>query len=373
MRPIEKKLLELIIANPFADQNELAEALGLARSTVAAQIVQLMNKGHIVGRGYILPQSEKILCIGGGCFVRKHYITGEPQLGAANPSTVYRNFGGVARNVAENLARLGARVEFISAVGDDENGASLLRQLRDVGIDTSQTMIVPGYSTAEYVALLSPSRALVIGAMDMDVFDQMTDSVLDRVWPHISSASWVLADCNLPVATLESLILRRGSARFKLAIETVTPAKARRLPMDLCGVDLIFTNRDEAKSLLGMAPETSVSPNRFVAELRARGLRAGIINLDIDGLVCFDENTAVLLSPVPADIVDLSGGRDALTAGTILRLSKGISLSEASTTGTLAAALTVECSMEVHPGMSMAIINAARARLLGQSIEPLAP
>ncbi|MES0033817.1 winged helix-turn-helix transcriptional regulator [Mesorhizobium sp. M0046] len=47
----EQAVLDLIAANPFAGQQDIATVLGIARSTVAAHIVQLVNKGYILGRG----------------------------------------------------------------------------------------------------------------------------------------------------------------------------------------------------------------------------------------------------------------------------------------------------------------------------------
>ncbi|MBP0651261.1 winged helix-turn-helix transcriptional regulator, partial [Mycobacterium tuberculosis] len=48
----ERAVLDAVTANPFAGQQEIATSLGLARSTVAAHIVQLVQKGYILGRGY---------------------------------------------------------------------------------------------------------------------------------------------------------------------------------------------------------------------------------------------------------------------------------------------------------------------------------
>ncbi|TIP55828.1 MAG: carbohydrate kinase, partial [Mesorhizobium sp.] len=71
-------------------------------------------------------------------------------------------------------------------------------------------------------------------------------SYLDRFWPHLASATWVFIDCNLPAATIAALMSRKQGARFKLAVDTVSSPKSARLPKDLTGIDLLFTNRDEA-------------------------------------------------------------------------------------------------------------------------------
>src|SRR5690606_2286804 len=122
----EEAVLALINANPFASQREIAERLGLARSTVAAHIARLVAKGRLLGRGYVLPQPQRIAVIGGAVLDRKYHARHELIMGTSTPVEGHRNFGGVARNVAENLARLGATVSFVSAVGDDLSGRELL-------------------------------------------------------------------------------------------------------------------------------------------------------------------------------------------------------------------------------------------------------
>ncbi|TIW31830.1 MAG: winged helix-turn-helix transcriptional regulator, partial [Mesorhizobium sp.] len=99
----ERAVLDLIAANPFAGQQDIASALGIARSTVAAHIVQLVNKGYILGRGYVLPASKRMICIGGAVLDRKYHAKKDLIFGTSNPVDGYRSFGGVARNVAENL------------------------------------------------------------------------------------------------------------------------------------------------------------------------------------------------------------------------------------------------------------------------------
>src|SRR5690606_28958332 len=123
-----------LTANPFAGQQEIAASLGLARSTVAAHIVSLTQKGYILGRGYVFPKPRRIFCCGGGTIDRKYWAAKPVVFGTKNPVKGQRAFGGVARNVAENLIRLGVETSLMTVVGDDENGRSVVRQLDDLGV-----------------------------------------------------------------------------------------------------------------------------------------------------------------------------------------------------------------------------------------------
>ncbi|MDI6025664.1 winged helix-turn-helix transcriptional regulator [Corticibacterium sp. UT-5YL-CI-8] len=349
----EQAVLEIIADNPFAGQQEVADMLGLARSTVAAHIVSLTKKGYILGRGYVLPTAKRIVCIGGAVLDRKYHARKEFIFETSNPVDGYRSFGGVARNVAENLARLGVATTFASVVGDDETGRALVRHLRDLGIEVSQVLITSERPTAEYAAILGPDNNLVLGIADMDIFDQFGPTHIDRIWPHLAAASWVFADCNLPAATLAALVSKKQGSRFKLAIDTVSSPKAMRLPQDLSGVDLLFLNNDEANTILGRTdPADYFRPKEAAMRLRARGASEVVVTMGALGISVATEKGVTQVTSVPARPVDVTGAGDAMIAGTLYRILAGEDTITAARTGALAATLATESDSSVHPDLS---------------------
>ncbi|MCY1665169.1 carbohydrate kinase [Rhizobium sp. SL86] len=360
----EQAILKIIQDNPFAGQQEIADQLGLARSTVAAHIVQLVAKGHILGRGYVLPEPSRATCIGGAVFDRK-YRARRPVIPAtSNPVDGSRSFGGVARNVAENLALLGTPVSFISIVGEDETGQALLAHLKGRGADVSQVVTVSERPTAEYAAVLDPSGEMVIGLADMGIFDLFQPAHIDRAWPHLAASSLVFADCNLPAEVLHHLIARRKGARFRLAIDAVSTPKVVRLPSDLSGIDLLFMNLDEANALLerdGLAP----AKDAFEAAraLTHRGVSEAVVTMGSRGMAVTSGRDAVHVPSVEAAPVDMTGAGDAMIAGTLHRLLAGDSTIEAASTGALLGALTTETAASVHAELSPHFLQANLHRL----------
>ena len=61
----EKQLLEWIEENPLISQQELATRAGITRSSVAVHISNLMRKGAILGKGYIVQRNNYAVVIGG--------------------------------------------------------------------------------------------------------------------------------------------------------------------------------------------------------------------------------------------------------------------------------------------------------------------
>ena len=154
----ENAILETILNDPFISQAKIATDLNLARSTIAVQISQLIDKGLLAGRGYILPKSQKVVCIGGIAFNRKYSLSTPPVLGTSNPAISTKSYGGVIRNITENMARMDVDVCLISIIGNDESGKELRSQIRNLGVDTSQISISKDKPTAEYIVNIFSCR-----------------------------------------------------------------------------------------------------------------------------------------------------------------------------------------------------------------------
>ena len=90
---------------------------------------------------------EGVVCVGGATVDRIYRAQDALRSGTSNPVTSRRGFGGVARNVAESLARLGAKVDLISAVGDDGNGRAMTAHLAELGVNVGHVQVVPGFVT----------------------------------------------------------------------------------------------------------------------------------------------------------------------------------------------------------------------------------
>ena len=355
LSPQERAVYNLVAANPFASQAELAAALGLARPTIAAHIVALVRKGHLLGRGYMLPVAQRIVALGAAAVDRKYHAAAPLVAGTSNPARGSRSFGGVARNVIENLARLGVATSLITMIGDDEGGREILAQLRDLGVDTGLVATSAFDPTAEYVAVLDPYNDLAFGIANMGVFDRLGMAHFERVWPHLASAAIIFADCNLRIEVLAGLVSRARSVKGSLVIDTTSAPKARRLPQDLHGIDILFTNQDEASALLGEA----LDPDLAALALRKKGVAKVVMTMGSDGCLVVEANGITRVHSPRVTVRDVTGAGDALIAGTLYRLLAGEKLPYAARVGVRLAALTVESDATVLPTLCAALLERA--------------
>ena len=354
----ENAILEAILNDPFISQAKIATDLNLARSTIAVQISQLIDKGLLAGRGYILPKSQKVVCIGGIAFNRKYSLSTPPVLGTSNPAISTKSYGGVIRNITENMARMDVDVCLISIIGNDESGKELRSQIRNLGVDTSQISISNDKPTAEYIAIFDDKNELVMGIASMDILDQITPKLIEDSWSSIRSSDWVILDCNLPKETIEKILEIKENAHFKVAVDTVSVSKAKRLPTDLSQIDILFTNKDEAISILGMNDTLKTYKlDKITTQLRSRGARGVVLTDGPNGHLVNIGNEAFTSPAISSNVKNVSGAGDAFVAGFISTIRSGSTVREASNMGAALSALTVESHLDVRQDLNNKLLN----------------
>jgi len=297
------------------------------------------------------PTRPRLLCAGGAVVDLKLRLHAPSVAGTSNPASASTSFGGVARNVAENLAALlagtGVDVELLSAIGDDAAGAALLAHLAGHGIAIERVLTLPGEVTAQYLAVLEPGGDLTIGAAVMDILARIDVPALDAAWP---AEGWVFCDGNLSADVLAHALERGRGTGTSVAVDAVSTAKVTRLPADLRGLALLSCNRDEAQAWLAHHGRALDRSDADLAQaLLAAGADAVLLTRGAAGLVVATEDGVEAIAAVPAVPVDVTGAGDALIAGTLAALIGGADLVTAAKAGAERAARTVESPQSVLP------------------------
>jgi pseudouridine kinase len=296
-----------------------------------------------------------IVCVGGVVADRVVSLDRPAVRGTSNPGSVVSSPGGVARNIAENLGRLGHRPSLVSVIGDDTVGTSLVSATRAAGVDARGVRTVPTEPTAEYLAILEPDGELVLGVAVMAVLDALTEEDLDVAWPR---GGWIVLDCNPSPRVLEHALARaRGDSSVRLVAVAVSAPKIVRLPADLSGVDMLFCTRDEACAWLaehGSPLPDQAGPADVAAAVRAAGARAVVLTLGSAGALGLDHDGPVEVPSAPVRVVDVTGGGDALVAGTVSAILEGAGFAEALRRGVRLAELTVAVHGAVRTDLAAA-------------------
>lgn len=294
-----------------------------------------------------------LLCIGGAAVDRSYAASSAVALGTSNTVVGQRGFGGVARNVSETLARLGARCALHTVVGDDESGNAIARHLDGSGVDIRGVRVLPGAPTAEYIAVLEHGRLFAAFA-DMEIFARMDRSFIDALADALAGVEWVFADCNLEADALERLVQLRAAIGFRLAADAVSVTKSRRLQRTIGGTDLVFANCAEAQALSGREDAHDA------ALALVDGRAAAAVVMDGPRGAWFADGASRGHVPAPAvAVVNVDGAGDALVGGTLLRLVEQASLADAVRFGCACAALSLASPDPVPRNLSRAAVEAA--------------
>ena len=350
----KEQLYELIRANPFISQQDLATELGLSRSAVAGYIATLVRERRLLGRAYVLPDHRPILCVGAANLDRKLRAEGTLAMGTSNPASGVESFGGVARNIAENLARMGAAVSLITAVGNDSSGRALLAHADSVGIDTRGAFKLDDAGSGTYTAVLDGDGQLVVALADMALYDRITPAFLDTRQQQRTGASLIVADLNLTIEAIAAL--QRDAARDSVALilVAVSEPKMNRLPESLVGVRLLILNEGELATRVGRALNSEAELAAACREVQAQGAEDVVVTLGARGvLFTVPGGGAERLDAPQADVVDVTGAGDAFAAALVLSLhSGGADLALACRRGLQLSAMTVECRQTVCPQLA---------------------
>jgi len=298
------------------------------------------------------------VCVGNAGLDRTFAVDGPVRPATSNPAQLRTGFGGVARNVAENLARLEVAVALVTQVGDDAGGRALRADCAALGIDVRGVLLSTQHPTSEYVAIIDAQSELVIGAAVTPAIDALSVALLGAAFDDDARTAWTFADCTLPPPVLAALVEDRRAGGPPLAIDAVSIAKAERLPRDLHGVDLLFLNTDEARALLGTE---AVDDLAAAARLRERGAAAVVLTRGARAIVVADAEGSTEIAVPRATPVDVTGAGDALIAGTLFGRLTGESLRVAVGTGALVAKLTLESPTPVARTLTRTALAALRA------------
>src|SRR5450830_1099085 len=342
------QLFELVRGNPYISQQELAAQLQLSRSAVAGYLANLTKDGRILGRAYVLPDRSPFICIGGANIDRKLRSKGPLQMGTSNPVSQYESYAGVARNIAENLARLGAATRLICAVGDDAAGQSLLTQADSVGIDVAASLHVSGALSGSYTALLDDAGELVLAMAHMELCESLTPAFLVSRQQQRANAMMTIADMNLPLDSMQLLLDEANVNCTPLVVVAVSQPKMTRLPEQLTGLRLLILNNAELEQRHGHACATHDE----------------IITLGEQGILFSDSNRCdawTFCAAVPVEstaVVDVTGAGDAFVAGVCWSLrEQPDDLPLACHRGQQLAAITVKTTATVAQQLHSSLFN----------------
>lgn len=352
----ERKVLAILRSDPFTSQKSIAKQLDVSRPSVANVISGLQEKGEILGKPYLLRTREYVTCIGGANFDYTFRLDDQLMMHTSNPVRSNISYGGVVRNIAENLVRLTNEVALMTLVGEDASGRELLSNMGDM-MDVSPSEMLDKQSTGGYYSVISKDGNMDVGFADMSINDLM-----DREWilshkRYLNMSSLLIADTNMKKEALESLIEFANEEEKKLVIVGVSGPKMKHVPRELTGVELMICNLDESQAYFHT---DEVNPEKHIALWRNAGVRKIVITLGKEGVIFGQAQSVKQIDSwlvKNEDIVDVTGAGDAFSAAVVDGILQDKTLEISVKYGIVNASLTIQSSHSVHKGLSRKLLE----------------
>ena len=282
-------------------------------------------------------------------------LKGEVQAGSSNPARIRSSFGGAARNVAENLARLGQSVSLLTVVGEDETGEQLLAQIEEAGVDVDNILESSDYPTGAYIGVVNSRGNLQFAVDDMRIISAITPTYLEQHVDLFEKASILFVDANLSKETLRKAFTLARRANLPVCADPTTTSLTHRLKPYLSRLYMVVPNAVEAGILCDctLMPGNIQLALELAKQLVSQGVEIAIITLAKFGVCYATSETSGQISAMHSEILDPTGAGDALTAAVIFALLNNIPLDDAIRLGVSAASLTLQSQGAVVPDLSL--------------------
>jgi pseudouridine kinase len=335
----ERELLEWIEENPLISQQELAQRAGITRSSVAVHISNLMKKGMILGKGYIIQKNSYAVVIGGvnmDIYGRPYSKLIEKD---SNPGQVRMSFGGVGRNIAHNLRLLDSNVKLITAFGDDMNAQKINKHCMEIGIDTTASLFVPNGTTSSYLFITNDNGDMELAVSDMDIYRSLTPNYLSTKIDVINNSTLCILDTNIPEESIEYIT---KNCKVPIFVDPVSTSKARKLTSTLGSFHTIKPNLLETELLTGITITDERTLKKAAKFFIEAGVKQVFISLGKDGVFCANSQESCHLPNYKTNLINTTGAGDSFMAGLAWSYFNGLSLVNSAKVGLAAASICSE-------------------------------
>jgi pseudouridine kinase len=267
----------------------------------------------------------------------------------SNPGRIAVTYGGVGRNIAENIARLGLAVEFITVLGDDGHAATIREHSGRRGIGLEHALSATGRNTSSYLCINDERGEMLVAVNDMGIYDLLTPEYLQTKLAMINQGDLLVLDANL---TPEAIAWLAHHCMVPILAEPVSTQKALKFLPVLDKLFLIKPNRLEASALSGVKIENEQDLNQAADILLAKGIKHLFISLASEGVFYAGQERRRHFSNFPGQIINTTGCGDAFMAACAWGILQGFGLERTARAGLAAAAICAASPGAISPDLT---------------------
>jgi pseudouridine kinase len=346
----EREILGIITKNPLISQNELADQLKITRSGAAAHIHNLINKGYLKGRGYILNEPKFVTVIG-GINMDIMGISNEKLIEKnSNPGKISFSLGGAGRNIALTLTKLEIPNYFISVYGSDINGDKFVDDAKENEMNIQCCKQIPDASTSSFMYIDDVTGDRTVGIDDMEIYQQLTPKYLEHYLERINHSEYCIIDTNLPNETMAYLFEK---VTVPIVVKTVSLSKNAGLIEGIEHIHTLVTTPEELLQIMSSFPQPKqLSLKAAIKFLRKKGVQNIAVFSSKHELYFQNENSNYYIKKDINEKSNTNGASAGFTGALIWALQNGMNWEQAVQHSYAAATLAIEVQEAVNLQLS---------------------
>lgn len=242
----------------------------------------------------------KYITIIGGCNMDYFAHTFNPiKQKDSNPCLITKSFGGVGRNICENITRENIPCHFFTILGNDEDGENIKKDLESKNVFVHSPK--SNKETGKYIAIIDNLKDMALAACDESIIDDLTIEYLNEYYEIINNSLFIVLDANLSEELIKNIFNTFGHKN--IFVEAVSETKVLKYVPYMSKINLIKVNNQEYNNLLKY---TNDEPTHLIISNGSKS-------------VVYKHNGNIQEIEVPAisNLQNVTGAGDALMSGII--------------------------------------------------------
>ncbi len=223
-----------------------------------------------------------------------------------NPGTSTFSYGGVARNICENLARLKVDPAFITIIGDDEFGNGAKRFLEELGVAVlCKSSKLP---TSTFISILDKDFDNYISISSMEIVNELDSTFLQTI--DYSIYDIVVSDANS--SEVARFLAKQNTT---LVIDATSDAKCRNIVEILDHINFLKCTKTEAELIFNTSRIEDIIvtyPNLTL-----------IITNKSEDITYNVGNKVFNYKVIEREVISAIGAGDSFTAGFVYGIAQG--------------------------------------------------
>lgn len=280
-------------------------------------------------------------------------ITGTPYYklnpNDSNPGKTTLSLGGVARNIAENLSRMGVNIEFITVLGNDSHSYEIKESCKELHISLEHSLIIPNERTSTYLCITNESGEMQLAISDMEIYKYITPSYLEGKLEVINAGAACIVDTNIPQESLEYLM---NNSKSPIFLDTVSTKKTEKIKDSIHNIHTLKPNIIEAEILSNMKIITEEDLEKATEIILKKGIKRLFVSLGNKGVYYTDGITKGNILPIETEVVNTTGAGDSYIAAVVWAYLRGFDLDKSAKAGLAASHICVKSNLTVSKDIS---------------------